>query len=108
MKVNHITFLTTISKNLMYRTAWFVQCPLASVYHKCLQQVLRIYTLGGLQVTTIHCDNEVRPLMDPLALEFGIQVNYASPHEHVTPWSRAQQQSHQGMNPCNLPPPAIQ
>jgi hypothetical protein len=45
--------------------------------------VLRIYTLGGLRVTTIRCDNEFRPLMDPLALEFGIQVNYASPQEHV-------------------------
>jgi hypothetical protein len=40
MKVNDISFLTTISKNLMYRTARYIQRPLASVYHKCLQQVL--------------------------------------------------------------------
>jgi hypothetical protein len=83
MKVNDISFLTTISNNRMYRTARYVQRPLTSVYHKCLQQVLRIYTLGGLRVTTIRCDNEFCPLMDPLALEFGIQVNYASPQEHV-------------------------
>jgi hypothetical protein len=31
----------------------------------------------------IHCDNEFHPLIDPLALEFGIQVNYASLQEHV-------------------------
>jgi hypothetical protein len=62
MKVNDISFLTTISKNLMYRTARYVQRPLTSVYCKCLQQVLRIYTLGGLRVTTIHCDNEFHPL----------------------------------------------
>jgi hypothetical protein len=48
MKVNDISFLTTISKNLMYRTARYIQRPLASVYRKCLQQVLRIYTLGAL------------------------------------------------------------
>jgi hypothetical protein len=54
-----------------------------STTNKCLQQVLRIYTLGGLRVTTIHCDNEFCPLMDPLALKFGIQVNYASLQEHV-------------------------
>jgi hypothetical protein len=48
-----------------------------------LQQVLRIYTIGGLWVTTICCDNEFHPLMDPLALEVRIQVNYASPQEHV-------------------------
>jgi hypothetical protein len=67
----------------MYQTARYVQRPLTRVYRKCLQQVLWIYTLGGLRVTTIRCDNEFRPLMDPLALEFGIQVNYASPQEHV-------------------------
>jgi hypothetical protein len=83
LKVNNISFLTTISKNLMYRTARYIQRPLASVYRKCLQQVLRIYTLGGLRVTTIRCNNEFHPLMDPLGLEFRIQVNYASPQEHV-------------------------
>jgi hypothetical protein len=52
--------------------------------HKCLlQQVLQIYTLGGFCITTIHCDNKLCPLMDPLTLEFGIQVNYANPQEHV-------------------------
>jgi hypothetical protein len=40
MKVNDISFLTTISKNLMYQTARYVQRPLASIYLKCLQQVL--------------------------------------------------------------------
>jgi hypothetical protein len=83
MKVNDFSFLTTISKNLMYQTARYIQRPLTSIYRKCLQQVLRIYTLGGLLVTTIRCDNEFCPLMDPLALKFGIQVNYASPQEPV-------------------------
>ncbi len=70
MNINDISFMTTISKNLMYRTAWYIQRPLASIYRKCLQQVLRIYTLGGFCMTTIHCDNEFCPLMDPLNLEF--------------------------------------
>ena len=83
MKVNDIGFLTTISKNIMYRTARYISRLLTSIYRKCLQQVLRIYTLGGFRVTMIHCDNEFCPLIDPLALEFGIQVNYASPQEHV-------------------------
>ena len=40
MKVNDISFLTTISKNLMYQTARYIQRPLTSVNRKCLQQVL--------------------------------------------------------------------
>jgi hypothetical protein len=83
MKVNDISFLTMISKNLMYQTVQYVQHPLASIYRKCLQKVLQSYTLGGFPVTMIHCDNKCCPLMDPLALKFGIQVNYASLQEHV-------------------------
>jgi hypothetical protein len=81
MKVNDLSLLTIISKNLMYRTMQYIQHPLASIYHKCLQQVLRIYTLGGFCITMICCDNKFCHLMDPLALEFGIQVNYASLQE---------------------------
>jgi hypothetical protein len=40
MKVNDISFLTTISKNLMYQTAQYIERSLASIYRKCLQQVL--------------------------------------------------------------------
>ena len=47
MKANDISFLTMINKNLMYQTARYIQRPLASIYCKCLQQVLRIITLGG-------------------------------------------------------------
>jgi hypothetical protein len=67
----------------MYQTVRYVQHPLASIYRKCLQQVLQSYILGGFPVTMIHCDNKCCPLMDPLALKFGIQVNYASQQEHV-------------------------
>jgi len=83
MKVNGIPFLTTISKNIMYRTAQYVQHQTCSVYRDCMSQVFRIYTLGGFRITTIRCDNEFHPLMDPLANDFGIQVNYANPQEHV-------------------------
>jgi hypothetical protein len=83
MKVNDISFLTMISKNLMYWTAQYVQCPLASIYCKCLQQVLQIFTLGAFCITMICCDNEFHPLMDPLALKFRLQVNYASLQEHI-------------------------
>jgi hypothetical protein len=50
----------------------------------------------------IEIPREFCPLMDPLALKFRIQVNYASPQEHV-PESREQQPSYQGTNLCNLP-----
>ena len=34
-------------------------------------------------MTTIHCDNEFQPVMDEVALEYHIHMNYANPQEHV-------------------------
>ena len=47
MKVNDLSFLTSISKNIMYCTARYVERSNMEQYRKCLKQVLRIYTLGG-------------------------------------------------------------
>jgi hypothetical protein len=107
MKVNSISFLTTILKNLMYQTAQYIQHSLASIYPKCLQHVLQIYTLGGFCITTIHCDNEFCPLMDPLALELWNSSELCK-SARACPGSRAQQSSHQeGTSPYDLPPPTI-
>jgi hypothetical protein len=40
MKVNGLTFLTMISKNIMYQTAWYIPWSTASIYCKAIQQVL--------------------------------------------------------------------
>ena len=52
-------------------------------YKQALASVLRVYNLGGFRVTTIHCDNEFRPIMDEVGLTYHIQMNYANPQEHV-------------------------
>jgi hypothetical protein len=83
MKVNGLSFLTTISSNIIYRTAQYVERPTTDAYSNCLKQVFRIYKLGGFKIQTIRSDNEFCPLMDPLANELGVNVNYANPQEHV-------------------------
>ncbi len=106
IKVNDISFLTTVSKNLMYPTAWYIQRPLASIYRKCLQL----------------CSKSI-PWEDFALLWFIVTTNFA-PHgpfssqiqnsseicksTRACPGSRAQQSSHQGTSPYDLPPPTIQ
>jgi hypothetical protein len=46
--------------------------------------------------------------MDPLALKFGIQVNYASPQENVPEAELNNRVISEGMNPYDLPLPTIQ
>ncbi|KAI2506113.1 Reverse transcriptase (RNA-dependent DNA polymerase) [Fragilaria crotonensis] len=83
MKVNGLSFLTTVSRNIQYRTAQYVKHQTAEIYREVLGQVFRVYNAGGFQVTTIRCDNEFRPLIEPLADEFEVVMNFANAQEHV-------------------------
>ncbi len=63
--------------------AQYVKGQLSDFYHTCLSQVFHIYKMGGFQVEHAQCDNEFWPLMDPLANDFGVEMNCANPQEHV-------------------------
>jgi hypothetical protein len=39
--------------------------------------------LGGFRIINAQCDNEFCPLMDLLANDFEVKMNYANPQEHV-------------------------
>ena len=67
LTVNSLKFLSTISHDLYYRTAQYVSEPVASVYEKCIDELLAVYKKGGFTISEIHCDNEFRKVMDPLS-----------------------------------------
>jgi hypothetical protein len=83
MKVNGLWFLTTISRNLYYRTAQHVAKRDSGVYTTAFESVMAVYNRGGFQIRRIHADNEFRPLMETMANKHGIAMNYANPQEHV-------------------------
>jgi hypothetical protein len=84
MYVNGMQFLTTISKNIHYRTAQYIASKSPLEYAKTLKEVLNVYKKGGFKVTHIFCDNEFKPLMHLLAdQEPDIKFSYSSPNEHV-------------------------
>jgi hypothetical protein len=72
MKVNGQSFLTKFSRNIIYRTAQWVKNQTAEVYRDALIQVFHVYNTGGFKITTIHCDNNVRPLMEQIINEFQV------------------------------------
>ena len=62
--VNSLKFLSTISRNLFYRTAQYVRQPTAEVYEKCLNEIFAIYRQGNFEIIDIHCDNKYHKVMD--------------------------------------------
>ncbi len=83
MKINGVPFLTTVSRNIMYRTVEWIPDQHSKSYRSVLDNVFRIYNRAGFKITTIHCDNEFRPLMDELEDVYNVHMNYANPQEHV-------------------------
>lgn len=83
MKINGVNFLTTISRNIMYRTAEWVPSNTMQAYRSVLDNVFRTYNRAGFKITTINCDNEFQPLMHQLQDVYNVRMNYANPQEHV-------------------------
>ena len=82
--VNGLKFLTTISRNIIYRSAHYCKKnEMQECYDKAIQTLIALYNKGGFVVTEIHCDNEFRPLMHPLEQKYGVHFNFANPNEHV-------------------------
>ena len=81
--VNKIPFLTTISKNIKYRTAHFLKSRTIKSYHKAIDEVCGRYNDAEFQIARIECDREFKPIMDPIKRTMNIQMNYASANEHV-------------------------
>jgi hypothetical protein len=84
MNVNGLHFVTTISKNLQYRTAQYIKDKTPTEYTKALIEVIQVYSKGGFRVTHIFCDNEFKPLMTYFAhYNQDVHFNYTSSNEHV-------------------------
>jgi hypothetical protein len=82
-KVNGLLFLTTISKNICYQTAQYIESKSISKYQSALKEVIQLYNKAGFKITKIRADNEFRPLKETLFNNFGINMNFSNPQEHV-------------------------
>jgi hypothetical protein len=83
IKVNGLAFLTTVTKNICYRTAQFVIDKSVNSYRAALHKVFKIYNKAGFHVREIRCDIKFKPLQGILQETYGISVNFANPQEHV-------------------------
>jgi hypothetical protein len=83
MKINGVPFLTTISRTIMYCTAEWIPSQTSKAYRSVLDNIFSVDNKAGIKITTIHCDNEFRPLMQELQDVYEVNMNYTNPQEHV-------------------------
>jgi len=81
--INRIILLTAIDRNIKYKTVVPLESHKKEELYRGIDQVLMIYNNAGFTIRRIHCDNEFRSIMDPVADELDIQMNCANPDAHV-------------------------
>ena len=85
LTINSLKFLSTISRDVYYRTVHYMPTTKADNYRTALNEVCGVYRRGGFQVTDILCDNEFHASFDPLVAQLNppITMHYAAAQEHV-------------------------
>ena len=82
MFVNSMPFLTTISKNIRYRTAQRIKKRRVIHYTNALESVIKWYTRAGFKIAVVHCDREFKPVLDAIRDKHAFTPNYSSAQEH--------------------------
>ena len=88
MWVNGLQFLTTVSKNIKYRTATYLPNKKMETYKLQLKDIAKLYNKGGFVISQIKADNEFKPLIGPLEDELDTTMDFANPQDHVSPAER--------------------
>ncbi len=85
LTINSLKFLSTISRDIYYRTVHYMPTTEAKNYQTTINDVCGVYRRGGFQVTDILCDNEFHASMDPIAALHTppITLHSAAAQEHV-------------------------
>ena len=78
-----IPFLTTIDKTIHFRVAVPLSSHKPKEVYKALDSILCHYNDAGYFFKHVHCDQEFRSMMDYVADELHVKMNYASTGEHV-------------------------
>jgi hypothetical protein len=81
--VNKILFLTSVSRNIQFRTAKYLPNTTLASYRSGIETLVRMYKTAGFTVTTIDCDPDFRPLKSWLQDTFQISRNVARPQDHA-------------------------
>ena len=83
MFVNGMPMLTGIDRSVRFRSLIPLENRTSEQLYSALDKVLRHYNAAGYNVERIHCDQEFKPLMDPVKDDLDIQMNYTVTDEHV-------------------------
>ena len=82
MFIQGLAFLTTITKQIKYRTIEYIPHRSAKALNTAFDTVFCIYNKAGFTISTLFVDPELKFLEDTMT-DIDITMNYSSAQEHV-------------------------
>ena len=76
-------FLTTISRNIMFRTIEWMPGKTVDDFHKVIDNVMRGCNGSGFTIRHVHADLEYKAVMDEVKTQIGVIVHCANKNQHV-------------------------
>ena len=83
MYVNGMPMLTAIDRSIKYRSLIPLDSRVADKLYKGLDKIFRLYNNAGHLITSVNCDGEFRSIMDDVADDLDVKMNYTARSEHV-------------------------
>ena len=82
MFVNNVVALTGVDTSVKYRHFVELNNRTKQALYSGIDEIFRVYNHGGFNIRTILCDQEFKPVFEPVKDELNIHMNYASAGEH--------------------------
>ena len=82
MFVNGKPTLTGIDRSVKYRSSVPLDSRTTPVLYSAVDKILRFYNGASFRIKQINCDQEFKPLMDPIKDEMEVDMNYANAQDH--------------------------
>ena len=83
MYVNGLTFLTSVDRQIRYRTAIYIASRSRHNYIKAMKDIINVYHLAGFKIKTIMADPEFMHIFNELQHEYQIKINITNAQDHV-------------------------
>jgi hypothetical protein len=83
MYVNECGFMTMINQTIQFRSALPIENRTHEEYYRVLDMVLQLYNSTGFHIKTIHCNGELRAMMDKVKDNLGVCMNFTNTLDHV-------------------------
>ena len=84
MHVAGMPFLMTILKNAMFRAAQPMASRTASAHQSAIDDVFCLHNDKEFEVSTIQCDNEFKPIMNPVKIILSKYLSIEHPGQQDT------------------------